>query len=73
MSLLTDNPVDCIVVIKGHKGEAPLFPSITVSHNINDLNLAELLEVIPQMRLICIFLDAANKDLFHRYMGAWPV
>lgn len=49
MFVLTDNPIDCIMVVKGHEGKAPLFSGITISHNINDLNFAKLLEVVPQM------------------------
>lgn len=73
MHVLTDNPVNWIMVIKGHKSKAPLLASITISHNVNDLDFAKLLEVISQVWLICIFLDAPNKDLFHGYMGTWPV
>lgn len=61
------------MVIKGHKSKAPLLSSVAISHDINNLDFAKLLEVISQVRLLCIFLDSSNKDLFNSYMGTWPV
>lgn len=72
-SALTDNPINWIVVVKRNKGKAPLLPSVAVSHDINDLYFAKLLEIIPQVWLLCVFFDASNKDLFHSNVGSWSV
>lgn len=61
------------MVIKRHKSEAPLLPRVAIGHNINDLDFAKLLEVVSQMRLLCVLLDSPHKDLFHGYVGTWPV
>ena len=71
--LLTDDPVDWIVVVKRDKGKAPLLPRSTISHDVNDLDLAKLREVIAQVTLLRIFLDASNKDFLYRYMSTWSV
>lgn len=67
--VLTDNPVNWVVVIKSDKGEPPLLPSIAICHDVNDFNCAKLLEVVTQLRFFCVFFDASNKDLFHCYVG----
>lgn len=72
-ALLTDNPVDWVVVIKSDKSEAPLLSSITISHDVNDLNFAKLLEVISQMRLFRVLLNPTDEDLFDRDMGSGAV
>lgn len=71
--VLTDNPVNRIVIVEGDKGKAPLLSSVPISHDINDFNFAKLLEVIPQVGLFCVFFDPSNKDLFHCNMSAWTI
>lgn len=67
-TILTDNPINCIMVIKGDKSKSPLLSSVTVSHDVNDLNFTKLLEVIPQVGFFCIFFDASNKNFLYRYV-----
>lgn len=61
------------MVIKRHKGKASLLARVAVGHDVNNLDFAKLLKVIPQMGLLCVFLNAANKDLLHGYMGTGSV
>lgn len=61
------------MVIKRDKSETPLLSSVAVSHDINDLDFAKLLEVIPKVRLLCVFFDASHKDFLDRYMSTWTV
>lgn len=71
--ILTDNPVNWIMIIKGHKSKSSLFSTITIGYNVNDFNLAKTFKVISYVRLLCVLLNSTNKYLFHRDMGAWPV
>lgn len=71
--ILTNNPINGIMVIKGDESKAPLLSRVTVSHDVNDLNFSKLLEVIPQVGFFCIFFDASNKNLLNRYVCTWAV
>lgn len=70
---LTDDPIDRIVVVEGHEGKAPLLPGAAVGHDVDDLDLAKLREVVAQVGLLRVFLDAPNKDLLHGDVGTRPV
>ncbi|MEQ2268768.1 hypothetical protein XENORESO_014642 [Xenotaenia resolanae] len=57
------------MVVKGDKSKAPLLSSAAIGHYINDLDFAKLLEVIPKVRLFCmyyfscLYIDHHNRAL----------
>lgn len=66
----TNNFVYSIMVIKRHKAESPLLPSGAFFHDVNAFNLSILLKILPDVVLLRVLLDAADKDLLHCQMGA---
>lgn len=61
------------MVVKGHEAKSPLLPGRALLHDVDALDLAVLLKVLTDVVLFSVLLNAANKDLFHRQMGAWLV
>lgn len=59
------------MVIKRHKAESSLLPSGAFLHDVNAFNLSILLKMLPNVVLLGVLLDAANKDLLHCQVGAW--
>ncbi len=59
------------MVIKGHKAESSLLPRGAFLHDVNAFNLSILLKMLPNVVLLSVLLDTADKDLLHRQMGTW--
>lgn len=66
----TDNLVDRVVIVKGHEAKSPLLAGRALLHDVDALDLAVLLKVLPDVVLLRVLLDAADKDLLHRQVGA---
>lgn len=61
------------MVVKGHEAKSPFLPGRALLHDVDALDLAVLLKVLADVVLFSVLLNAANKDLLHRQMGAWFV
>lgn len=59
------------MVIKRHKAESSLLPGGAFLHDVNAFNLSILLKMLPNVVLLGVLLDTADKDLLHRQMGTW--
>lgn len=73
LRILTNDAVDCIMVVKRNKGKAPLVAGLVIYHDVNGVDFAELFKVVAQVALICIFLDATDKDFLHCDVSARSV
>jgi len=58
-----DNLVNGIVIFKLDKSKAPLLASVFLSDNVHVDDGAKLLEVLPQIIFLDLFLEASKKDL----------
>ena len=70
--ILTDYLINGVIVVKRDKGEASFLASLPLSHDLHRLDGTILLEVLMQMIVFRVILDATNKDLLHREMSARP-
>lgn len=70
MVFLGNNFVNGVVVVKGHEAESSLLPGGPLLHDVNAFNLSIFLEILPDMVLLRVLLDTADKDLLHCQMGA---
>ena len=67
--LLTDKLVNGIVVIKGDEGEATLLAGLLVGDDVDGLDVSVVLEVVPEVLVRHVVLDATHEDLLDGHVG----
>ena len=58
------------MVVKRDEGKPSPLARVAVGHDLDQVDLSKLTEVVPQLRFLCVFFDAANKNLLDCYMSA---
>lgn len=61
------------MIVKGHEAKSTFLPGRALLHDVDALDLAVLLKVLQDVVLLGVLLNAADKDLLHRQVGAWFV
>lgn len=69
----TNDFVNSVVVIEGHKAKPSLPCSTAFQHYVNAFDLSILFKIVTDLVLLSVFLDSTNKYLFHWQMGTWFV
>lgn len=58
------------MIVKGHEAKSTFLPGRALLHDVDALDLAVLLKVLQDVVLLGVLLNAADKDLLHRQVGA---
>lgn len=66
---LTDDLVNGIVVIECDKRKPTFLARLLVRDDIDTVDLAKLSEVLPEVSIVDVLLDATDEHLLHRHAG----